>query len=81
MEKETNRPVDTPSEIIDFKKMFTETKAHTKVIDMELRQLEVNQSNQHVIYLTQYMPENFMMRVGEAEIRCDIFISTNFANL
>ncbi|XP_042217203.1 dynactin subunit 1-like isoform X5 [Homarus americanus] len=65
LEKETNKPIGTPSEIIDFKKMFTETKAHSKAIDMELRRLEVAQANQHVSYLTQYMPDNFMTRGGD----------------
>ncbi|XP_042867891.1 dynactin subunit 1-like isoform X12 [Penaeus japonicus] len=65
LEKETNKPIATPSEIIDFKKMFIETKAHSKAIDMELRQLEVAQANQHVAYLTQYMPDNFMTRGGD----------------
>ncbi|KAG0725011.1 Dynactin subunit 1 [Chionoecetes opilio] len=65
LEKETNKPIGTPSEIIDFKKMFTETKAHSKAIDMELRRLEVAQANQHVTYLTQYMPDNFMSRGGD----------------
>lgn len=65
LEKETNKPIGTPSEIIDFKKMFTETKAHSKAIDMELRRLEVAQANQHVAYLTQYMPDNFIARGGD----------------
>ncbi|XP_066951382.1 dynactin subunit 1 isoform X5 [Macrobrachium rosenbergii] len=65
LEKETNKPIGTPSEIIDFKKMFTETKAHSKAIDMELRRLEVAQANQHVCYLSQYMPDNFMARGGD----------------
>jgi len=40
LEKETNKPVAESSaaaEIIDFKKMFAETKAHSRAIDMELR--------------------------------------------
>ncbi|KAK7069216.1 Dynactin subunit 1 [Halocaridina rubra] len=65
LEKETNKPIATPSDIIDFKKMFTETKAHSKAIDMELRRLEVAQANQHVSYLSQYMPDNFMTRGGD----------------
>lgn len=48
-----------------FQKMFTETKAHSKAIDMELRRLEVAQANHHVAYLTQYMPDNFMSRGGK----------------
>ncbi|XP_076067204.1 dynactin subunit 1-like isoform X5 [Oratosquilla oratoria] len=65
LEKETNKPLGTPSEIIDFKKMFTETKAHSKAIDMELRKQEVVQAHQHVTYLTEYMPDNFMSRGGD----------------
>ena len=65
LQKETNKPVGTPSEVIDFKKMFTDTKAHSKAIDLELRKLEVQQANQHVSYLTQYLPDNFMNRGGD----------------
>ena len=48
--------------------MFTETKAHSKAIDLELRKLEVQQANQHVSYLTQYLPDNFMSRGGKYSI-------------
>ncbi len=47
LEKETNKPVAASSaaaEMIDFKKMFAETKAHSRAIDMELRQCEVEES-------------------------------------
>lgn len=44
--------------------MFAETKAHTKAIDLELRQLEVRQATQHVAYLASYMPDSFMNRGG-----------------
>lgn len=57
--------VESSLKIGMFQKMFTETKAHSKAIDMELRRLEVAQANQHVTYLTQYMPDNFMSRGGE----------------
>lgn len=30
LEKETSKPIKSLPEIVDFKKMFTETKAHTK---------------------------------------------------
>nr|CAD7256636.1 unnamed protein product [Timema shepardi] len=43
-------------------KMFAETKAHTRAIDLELRRIDVQQSNQHVQYLAAYMPESFMAR-------------------
>jgi dynactin 1 len=44
--------------------MFTESKAHTKAIDLELRRIDVQQSNQHVQYLAAYMPDTFMSRGG-----------------
>ena len=47
LEKETNKPVAASSataEMIDFKKMFAETKAHSRAIDMELRQCEVEEA-------------------------------------
>ena len=47
LEKETKKPVAASSaaaEMIDFKKMFAETKAHSRAIDMELRQCEVEET-------------------------------------
>jgi dynactin 1 len=47
LEKETKKPVAASSaaaEMIDFKKMFAETKAHSRAIDMELRQCEVEEA-------------------------------------
>ncbi|TRY77114.1 hypothetical protein TCAL_00046, partial [Tigriopus californicus] len=67
LEKETNKPVATPTEMIDFKKMFAETKAHSKAIEMELRNCEVQQANQHVRYLSSYMGDSFMTRGGDNE--------------
>lgn len=67
LEKETNKPVSTPAEMIDFKKMFAETKAHSKAIDMELRTCEVQQATQHVRYLSSYMSDTFMARGGDNE--------------
>ena len=55
LEKETNKPVAASSaaaEMIDFKKMFAETKAHSRAIDMELRQCEVEESRCVVRYET-----------------------------
>ena len=44
LEKETNKPVAaTPAEMIDFQKVFHETKAASKAIEMELRTCEVQQ--------------------------------------
>jgi dynactin 1 len=68
LEKETNKPVSaTPAEMIDFKKMFTESRAHSKAIDMELRTCEVQQSCQHVSYLSSFMSDAFMGRGGDNE--------------
>ena len=44
--------------------MFAESKAHTWAIDLELRHIDVQQSNQHVQYLVAYMPDTFMSRGG-----------------
>ncbi|KAI5748718.1 hypothetical protein M8J76_001409 [Diaphorina citri] len=52
-------------EMLDYKKMFAETKAHARTIDLELRRLEVQQSQQHVQYLTAYMPDAFLSRGGD----------------
>lgn len=64
LESESSKPVSALPEILDFKKMFTETKAHTRAIDLELRRIEVQQSVQHVKYLTAFMPDIFMNRGG-----------------
>nr|XP_022907890.1 dynactin subunit 1 isoform X2 [Onthophagus taurus] len=65
LEKETSKPITTLPEILDFKKMFIETKAHTKAIDLELRRVEVQQLQQHIKYLSAYMPDTFMNRGGD----------------
>ncbi|XP_074641662.1 dynactin subunit 1-like isoform X2 [Tubulanus polymorphus] len=54
---------ETPTiEIFDFKAKFAETKASAKAIDMELRKLDVDQANQHVQFLSSFMPDSFMRR-------------------
>lgn len=53
------------TETIDFKQVFAESKAHTRAIDLQLRQIELTQSNEHVKYLLAYMPEVFMARGGD----------------
>jgi dynactin 1 len=55
----------TFAETIDFKQMFAESKAHTRAIDLQLRQIELAQSNEHVRYLMAYMPDTFMARGGD----------------
>lgn len=73
LEKESSKPVSALPEIMDFKKMFTETKAHTRAIDLELRRIEVQQSVQHVKYLSAFMPDIFMNRGGKMHCFCLIF--------
>lgn len=65
LEKESSKPVSGLPEILDFKKMFSENKAHTKAIDLELRRVDIEQLQQHIKYLTSYMPESFMNRGGK----------------
>ncbi|XP_055613373.1 dynactin subunit 1 isoform X2 [Uranotaenia lowii] len=66
LNQESNKVVkDTISETIDFKQMFAESKAFTRAIDLQLRQIELTQANEHVKYLTAFMPEVFMARGGD----------------
>ena len=53
------------SEIIDFKKMFAESKAHSRAIDMELRNCDVAQANHHISLLSSYMAASFTSRGGD----------------
>ena len=65
---ENKKPDSTSAmEMIDFKKMMTDTKAFSKSIDMELRKCEVDQANLHVKYLNSYMSDSFMARGGDNE--------------
>lgn len=63
----TNEPIkqNAIAESIDFKQVFAESKAHTRAIDLQLRQIELKQSNEHVRLLTAYMPETFLARGGD----------------
>ncbi|KAL1514252.1 hypothetical protein ABEB36_003539 [Hypothenemus hampei] len=65
LEKKSSQPISALPEIVDFKKMFIETKAHTKAIDLELRRVDVQQLQQHIKYLSSYMPDSFMNRGGD----------------
>lgn len=53
------------ADTIDFKQVFAESKAHTRAIDLQLRQIELTQVNEHIKYLLAYMPETFMARGGD----------------
>ena len=46
--------------------MFAETKAHAKAIEMDLRKIEVQQSNRHVELLAKFLPDAFLARGGKA---------------
>lgn len=52
-------------ESIDFKQMFAESKAYTRAIDLQLRQIELSQANEHVRMLSAFMPDTFMSRGGD----------------
>jgi dynactin 1 len=69
LQRETKKPIGAPPEVIDYQKMFTETKTFTKTIDLELRKLDVQQALQHVQYLCTYMPDSFMARGGSYILR------------
>lgn len=60
---EINKPSnDAIVDAIDFKQMFAESKAYTRAIDLQLRQIELTQSTEHVRLLSAYMPDTFMCR-------------------
>ncbi|XP_060880410.1 dynactin subunit 1 isoform X4 [Metopolophium dirhodum] len=52
-------------EMLDFKKMFAETKAHSRAIDLELRRMETQEAQQHIEYLLAYMPDSFLSLGGD----------------
>ncbi|XP_037615356.1 dynactin subunit 1-like isoform X4 [Sebastes umbrosus] len=54
-----------PAELFDFKIKFAETKAYAKAIEMELRKMEVSQSNRQVSLLTAFMPDSFLHHGGD----------------
>ena len=72
LQRETKKPIGAPPEVIDYQKMFTETKTFTKTIDLELRKLDVQQALQHVQYLCTYMPDSFMARGGSYILCIDV---------
>ncbi|XP_039919680.1 dynactin subunit 1 isoform X2 [Hirundo rustica] len=64
-EASAERQQQPPPEMFDFKIKFAETKAHAKAIEMELRQMEVQQANRHVSLLTSFMPDSFLRHGGD----------------
>lgn len=64
--QETNKNATKDlTEIIDYKQVLAESKAHTRAIDLQLRQIEMSQAQEHCKYLLAYMPENFLARGGD----------------
>lgn len=63
-------------EAIDFKQMFAESKAYTRAIDLQLRQIELSQATEHVRLLTSFMPSTFLSRGGDHDaIQINLLIS------
>lgn len=63
-------------EAIDFKQMFAESKAYTRAIDLQLRQIELSQANEHVRLLVSFMPGTFMSRGGDYDaIQVNLLVS------
>lgn len=59
----STKPVkENIADTIDFKQMFAESKAFTRAIDLQLRQIEINQAQEHCRLLSAYMPETFLAR-------------------
>ena len=68
LEKATDQPVQAPAaEMMSFKTMFEESRAHSRAIDMELRLCDERQAKQHVAYLASYMSDSFTRRGGDHE--------------
>ncbi|KAM9837001.1 dynactin subunit 1-like isoform 2-T2 [Aulostomus maculatus] len=61
----TEQVQQQPAELFDFKIKFAETKAYAKAIEMELRKMEVAQSNRQVSLLTSFMPDSFLRHGGD----------------
>lgn len=61
-ETNTKSPKENIADTIDFKQMFADSKAFTRAIDLQLRQIEINQAQEHCRLLSAYMPETFLAR-------------------
>lgn len=61
-ETSSKAPKENIADTIDFKQMFAESKAFTRAIDLQLRQIEINQAQEHCRLLSAYMPETFLAR-------------------
>ncbi|XP_051504539.1 dynactin subunit 1-like isoform X3 [Myxocyprinus asiaticus] len=64
-QQEASTEQQQPAEIFDFKIKFAETKAYAKAIEMELRKMEVAQSNRQVSLLISFMPDSFLKHGGD----------------
>jgi len=68
------------AEAIDFKQVFAESKAHTRAIDLQLRQIELTQTTEHIKYLLAYMPETFMTRGSDNDAILVILLVSRIVN-
>ncbi|KAH7636473.1 dynactin subunit 1-like protein [Dermatophagoides farinae] len=50
---------------IEFKTRLLDRKDVSRAIDMELRQLDIDQCYRHMIYLSRFFPESFFVRGGD----------------
>lgn len=61
---------------IDFKQMFAESRAYTRAIDLQLRQIELSQATEHVQMLISFMPSTFMNRGGDHDAILAILLAS-----
>ncbi|XP_075680207.1 LOW QUALITY PROTEIN: dynactin subunit 1-like [Dermatophagoides pteronyssinus] len=52
-------------ENIEFKTRLLDRKDVSRAIDMELRQLDIDQCYRHMVYLARFFPESFFIRGGD----------------
>lgn len=65
LEIESSKSIPGLAEALDFKEIFSKSKAQTTAIDLELRRLEVKEAKLHVQYLNSFMPDGFIKRGGK----------------
>lgn len=70
---------DSIADTIDFKQMFAESKAYTRAIDLQVRQIELSQANEHVRLLTAFMPDTFMCRGSDHDSILVILLASRIA--
>ncbi|XP_071947128.1 dynactin subunit 1-like isoform X2 [Antedon mediterranea] len=65
-ERANNSQDSTPDQpAFDFKQKFAEAKAQAKMIELDIRKLEVEQSKRHIELLCSFMADSFLRRGGD----------------